>query len=189
MQTDFRLVLKERTQIDHDGVDSLLSTFDITTQDGLARFLAVHLTCFAAMERVAPDGSEARAALGDMMRCIARDLETLNVPQPAEPVPVLPPMSVLAIDYMIEGSRLGTKMLKRIWLDSADPAVREASAYFTMPTIPGRWREVCAALSNVAVSGDEARNITEDTRTLFALFHDVASGETRATTAQSAMSS
>ena len=174
MPNDFRWLLKDQTSSEHDRLDTLLSALDVSSFDGLAGFLAIHRHCFNAMLPAAVPGDDAFAALVEMIRCIDSDLGALGVECTAGLVPPLGPVHGLALDYVLEGSRLGTKVLRRRWEASDDPRVRAANAYFMITPVPGRWRDVCAALSAVAPDSPEAAQITRDTEKLFALFAQIA---------------
>ena len=176
MRADFRQVLREETQADHARVDRLLSFFDIARPDGLEGFLLVHKYCFREMQGLAAPDSHAAASLQKMIEGIERDLETLGVRSSLTSSTRAANADLLAIDYMIEGSRLGSKVLKRKWSGSSDPVVQRADSYFSIDPVPGRWREVCAALSDIPADSRRARQIIADTRQLFGMFFDVASG-------------
>ncbi|WP_095588255.1 biliverdin-producing heme oxygenase [Actibacterium ureilyticum] len=174
MLPDFRKALKDATQPDHERVDRLLSAFDIATRDGFASFLAVHRRCYLAMLRAAAPGGTASNSLDGMLADIEIDLATLNAPHDVDPAPVAKQVDALALDYLIEGSRLGTQVLKRAWAGSRDPIVQEARAYFTTAPISGRWAEVCRALSEIPADSPRAETIIRDTKRLFGMFHDEA---------------
>ncbi|KJZ17008.1 hypothetical protein TW80_17435, partial [Loktanella sp. S4079] len=76
----------------------------------------------------------------------------------------------LAAKYVLGGSRMGTKVLRQRWLQSTDPIVCDAKAYFTLPSNPIFWREVCDALSQVKTGSIRAEKIVADTKQIFALF-------------------
>ena len=174
MQDDFRWVLKEQTAADHDAVDDLLSALDVSSADGLEGFLGVHRACFAAMLPIAVPGDSSMQAMTGMIACIERDLATLGAPCDVSSAVTVGPVDVLACDYVLEGSRLGSKVLRRRWEASEDPRVRAADAYFSITPVSGRWREVCDALSAVAPDSPRAAHIIRDTKSLFALFENVA---------------
>lgn len=170
MQDNYRKSLRELTQTDHLMVDEAISGLDISKPSDLAQFLSIHLTCFHAMARASQDAATI-ARLDAMTSRIERDLETLG--QPAQPVPASPSgrLDPLALDYVLEGSRLGTQVLKRRWAASTDPTVQRADAYFTLHADKLRWRATCDALAAVDPESPRASRITGDTRALFQLFY------------------
>lgn len=175
METCFRLLLRDETRAEHERVDRLLSSFDIGRRGDLTAFLGIHRMCFSAMAKVAAQGGYAHRALGEMLHHIDADLAVLQATDLNRSAPTLGETDPLALDYMIEGSRLGTQVLKRRWAASRDPIVARASGYFSKGPTPGRWRKVCDDLSAVPAESARAARIIEDTQKLFALFHDVSS--------------
>lgn len=172
MQQDFREELRARTREDHDRVDMAMSGLDLTTQSGLSTFLGVHYACFSDMMQTSWPGSDVWQSLNLMTSAIETDLAQLDQPGIVQLGGDLEPVDPLALDYIIEGSRLGTQVLRRRWSASRDPVVTSASAYFTLPGEPGKWRSVCAELSEVDARSPRARDIIDGTRRIFALFLD-----------------
>ena len=162
---DFRQVLRTATRADHDRVDALVSGLDLSTRAGFARFLRVHLACFAALDAAAsgPDG------LGRVVAALRSDLGRVE-PRAALPTVALPPIDPLAAAYMVEGSRMGTQVLRPRWVASRDPVVAAADAYFGLPPAPGAWRAVREGLSSIDPDGSRARRIVSDARAVFAAF-------------------
>lgn len=170
MAPDFRHILKDRTQLDHSRVDHALSEFDVATRDGLRLFLEVHHACFSQMRHVSDQDSDTAASLTDMIDRIDADLKVLGG-RPTDLSPVISgPIDGLACAYLIEGSRLGSKILARRWASSGDAVVNTANAYFTLEPVKGRWRAVCDALADVPSDSPRAETIVRDTSALFGLF-------------------
>ena len=124
MKTDFRRALKEATQPDHELTDHVMSGFDLRAREGLAGFLAVHHTCFRAMIGAAATPGEACDEMAEMLQMIELDLTTLGANLPETPELSVRKVDPLALDYVFEGSRLGTKVLRRNWAASADRSSR-----------------------------------------------------------------
>lgn len=72
----------------------------------------------------------------------------------------------LAIDYVIERSRLGSNVLRCRWSTARNPKFRKANAYFALAPVPGRWRDVCDQLSNIPVQSERAGVVIQDTKGL-----------------------
>lgn len=171
MRSDFRRVLKAATREDHARLDARMSAIDLRAADGFVRFLSIHQGCFRQMRGLAAPRTLTWQSLDDMVQALEADLASMGA-APAPTVPCdAPRVDGLAMDYVIEGSRLGTKVLRRNWLGASDPAVRRASAYFSLVPTPGRWHEICEKLSELPADGARARAIIEDTRMLFSLFY------------------
>ncbi|PWJ18079.1 Heme oxygenase [Jannaschia seohaensis] len=163
---DFRFALRAATRGDHDRVDRLVTGLDIATRAGFARFAQVHLACFRAVQDEAPS-----ATLAAMVSALRADLAKV-APAARVSVAVLGPVDPLAAAYMVEGSRMGTRVLHGRWAASKDALVRAADRYFGLPPDKGGWRAVTSALGQVAIGSPRAARIEADTRRLFALFAD-----------------
>ncbi len=137
----------------------------------LSRFLQIHLACFDAMQTCAERGTSADRLLARTRRALRADLAVLGAARSHLCLPPPGPLGPLALDYVLEGSRMGTRLLARRWAETRDPAVARARNYFTAPSESGRWRTVCAALSAVPVDSAEAETLVHDTKRLFDLFH------------------
>ena len=174
VETCYRQVLRLETHAHHARVDAALSADDIGLRYGFVRFLGIHAVCFQAMAKVAEGGSVAHRTLLQMSENIRVDLDRLDAGHGDIAAPVADHIDPLALDYMIEGSRLGTKILKRKWAASTDATVRSADAYLSLHSDPRSWRDVCGQLSAVPVDSPRAATITSDTKRLFDLFSSVA---------------
>lgn len=176
MKISFREVLKHETHSHHARVDDALSALNLAQPADLARFLSIHQLCFQAMIPVAAEGSKTWAYLTEMDARIATDLAQLAQPRTTETLDDLAETDPLALDYMIEGSRLGSQILKRRWTASEDKCVQAANAYFTLKPTQGRWRQVCDELAAIATPSARASKITADTRGLFDMFYAASTG-------------
>ena len=174
MCADFRQVLKTETQANHERVDGLISSIDITSSEGLVRLLSIHHRCFQVMRGLVAADSQAWCSLSEMVHRIDADLASMGESLEMGVASEIQQSDSLAIEYVIEGSRLGSKVLRNRWLAASDPVVLRASAYFSLAPVPGRWRGVCDRLSNIPVESARAGAIVEDTKMLFALFHAAA---------------
>lgn len=105
--------LKVQTDAQHMRIDNAFSDIDISARDGLVLFLTVHEACFTAIADVVKDRSNCQAFLTEMMSRIRRDLNILNASPCDVDIPSLGQLDQLALDYTIEGSRLGSQVLKR----------------------------------------------------------------------------
>lgn len=168
-RNDFRAQLRDETRTHHDAVDALFSSLDLGARSGMGRFVRVHECAFSSL-LPSSDGAACRDLLADLVDRLRRDLSRLGeealAPEP-EPAPAYHP---LAVDYVVEGSRLGTNVLRRRWEASGDPVVRAADAYFTRPHEPVPWRTVCSRLASLPPDGDLAADVSRSTVAIFELF-------------------
>ena len=155
-----RAWLKSRTDAVHARLDADLSTFDLTQLDEYRAFLAVHRLALPVLERAiaesefslrlpAWDGSQREDAL-------AADLEGTGQQTPAATTqPKLTTEHAWGVAYVLEGSRLGGKVLTRRAMRSADERVRENTKFLShRGTI--RWPEFIAKME-VALVGAASR--------------------------------
>lgn len=155
--TSVRSALRSATSDSHDRVDRLFSGTDLTDCGAYARFLMAqaeaHLSVEAALDRsqaasVLPDWPQRqRAAL------LRADLAELGqAPPPViEVAPFDTPAAVLGAVYVLEGSRLGGRLLQR----SVSP---DLPTRFLGASDPAGWRTLLATLDE-RLQGDVERQI------------------------------
>ena len=170
MKTDLRHVLREQTRADHDLLDRSITTLDIAQLHDFKVFLEIHHYCFVVMRSRALDQGLSTSVLADMIDRLAADLEIVSGGRHSFDLPVPAALDPLSIDYMVAGSRLGSKILRKRWGASTDPCVQRANSYFCQTDDPKLWPETCRALSAVPSGSARADAIVEDTRTQFQLF-------------------
>ena len=105
-----------------------------------------------------------------MCDALKSDLETLGVTPVPSLVPALSAAHHLAMSYMLEGSRMGTEVLRRQWIKTQNDDVLAAKQYFSLRAEPENWRRVCAELDGIEEGSDEAFSIIADTKRMFRLF-------------------
>lgn len=172
MPENFRFVLRDQTQAQHERVDAALSGLDLTEAGDYGTFLKIHVHCFAQMQSaVAPGGSLAQA-LGGMVRRATGDLAALGQAPGVAAASLERPVEPLAASYVVEGSRLGSRVLARQWAEASDSRVRGAGAYLSHPHPTDGWRAVCDRLALVEPGSPLATTVLADTRRLFYLFLD-----------------
>jgi len=179
MTDHFRASLKVATQAQHDRVDTAFSRLDLTEPHDLTVFLTVHLACFGSMKAAAIPLSQADNDLDEMMGRIVDDLAALGAAPMDAGKPALPSIHPMALDYMLEGSRLGSKVLARRWAASKDQTVQKANRYFTLQTDPSKWRKICEDLTAIDTASNQAQKIVADTNAMFDMFHTEITSTTR----------
>jgi heme oxygenase len=121
----------------------------------------------AGVVRLLPDWPDRRrsAALRD-------DLDLLGTPMPGA-APVSQPRNeaqMLGMVYVLEGSRLGGKLLLRRVLDNPDPAVRAATRYLGHGVGRDLWRSFLERLEASAGAAAAPQDVVLGARTTFGLF-------------------
>ncbi len=141
--------LRAGTAEAHERLDGLFERFDLGSREGYVRFLTAHAAALLPMEaaldaagaeRVIADWPERRR--GPMIRA---DLAALGAPLPDPvPAPELPegadPAAIAGAVYVLEGSRLGGRMLER----QVAPGLPRA--YLLPPQDRGHWPKMLEKL-------------------------------------------
>ena len=176
--TSLRDRLRTDTAPRHERVDHAYSSLDLTQSDGLRTFLGSQFSVLAAV-RCGPGRHAAEAAdLGRRMASALRsDLRDLRA-GPALPVAERR-LDATAVLYMLLGSSLGTRVLRRRWLEATDPSVATAGRFLGLAPPPGAWRTLCEELEQSPAQGAEADRIVHDVEELFELHLTVLARHSR----------
>lgn len=166
----FRTLLKDATRFEHDELDAMFAALDLGHADGFARFVGVHLACFEMMLEQADHGSTSQCLLRDMVDGLTLDADLLGSGRLQTDAKLEKTPDPLAVDYVVAGSRLGSKVLFKRWAAATDPAVQRANNYFGLDSDASFWRVTCDRLAGIAPDSDRAQEITQDTKMLFELF-------------------
>lgn len=105
------LRVKQATRLEHDRVDRALSRFDLTEVDDYAAFLDINhaaLTALRSHWRSADEGDFA-----GLVHALAIDLIELGVEPTVQTEPLSDPIDGLGLSYVVRGSRLGSKILRK----------------------------------------------------------------------------
>jgi heme oxygenase len=162
--------LRRATRGAHDRVDAAFSTLNLADPADYATFLTRHAAAFLPVEQALTEaGADRLIADWDALRrgsLLSADMADLGIHSsdgilaPAYPTPA----AVLGGAYVLEGSRLGGAMLRRMvggelprrFLDSIQP--------------PGRWRTITAALDQFLGDPHSLAVATMSALETFALF-------------------
>lgn len=168
-----RFALKAATDEMHRELDDRLSRLDLRERDDYCRFLLFHA-------RTVPPLEEAMAAAGaDQLidgwaaarrsAAIEQDLSALGhvMPAPVDVPPIDGRAGLLGTAYVVEGSRLGGRVLrKRIGAGTPDAFLRAASEK--------SWPQLVAALDLHLYSESLTDEAERAARRCFTLYLDVA---------------
>ncbi|MFK7763818.1 MAG: hypothetical protein AB8B62_11180 [Roseobacter sp.] len=171
MSNDFRWEIRRQTNVAHRGVDQLFSRLEVGQRDGLSNYLMIQLSCFVAMRGAARVDSVAWESLTQLAALIRFDLHSLG--HEIEPRFQLKSYDTdpLALDYVIQCSRLSAQILKLAWQKSSDAEVLRAGAFFSLPIRFDQWHDVCHRLSGIPVGSPRAHSIIDSSGKLFEFFH------------------
>lgn len=111
--------LKLATRDAHDRLDAIFSSYDLSRRDHYVRFLQAHAAAFVPVEQ-ALSKAGANDVIPDWQdHCrsdaLIADLRALGVPLPSlQPAPSFDSAAaVIGGAYVLEGSRLGAKLIRR----------------------------------------------------------------------------
>lgn len=168
-----RSELKAATQADHEKLDRLVSRWDLSHRDSYAEFLRLHSALIPPLEQWL-ERSGVESLLPDWLvrqrrGALQSDLAALSV-QPLAPVgielrPSLP--SVAGVLYVLEGSRLGGKLLVRrvVSVSEAVPA-----AFLEHGSGSQLWRSYLNWLDSQSFGPASRREAVTSARSVFDLY-------------------
>jgi heme oxygenase len=168
-----RFALRAATADDHRRVDSVFAAFDLAHRDGYARFLAAQARALPALEQaLAPvdlwSGWRARTPL------LLADLAAISLPAPAPLCRFggLTGPEAWGTQYVLEGSRLGARLLVRqVGADLPRAFLGDAG-------VDGGWVTFQRELDGVDTGhGDWMARAVRAAKAAFALFEQGASRE------------
>ena len=162
--------LRAGTAPDHERLDGLFAGFDLSAPAGYRDFLTAHARALPAVESaldaagfaaLLPDWPERRRAAA-----LAADLADIGGIPPA-PLPFATPADPAAawgVAYVVEGSRLGGKLLSRR-VGTGLP-----KSYLATAQAPGAWRNFLQSLDKAIHTPQEIAVATGAAGAVFALF-------------------
>lgn len=166
-----RFALKAATDDVHRALDDRLSRLDLARAEDYRRFLHVQARTVPAIE-----AALASAGLGELVEgwpdarrtpALKSDFAALGdpMPEPAEAPPVDSVAAVLGTAYVLEGSRLGGRILQ-----SQVGADLPSSFLAADSDAPGAWPAMVAAMDRLLYSDSLIGEAKDAARRCFALF-------------------
>jgi hypothetical protein len=176
--TSLRDRLRADTAPRHECVDRAYSSLDLTQPSDLQTFLRTQSSVLASVRcRSGRHASDAKALGSRMLAALEADLCSLHV-RPASPVGERH-LDATAVLYMLLGSSLGTRVLRRRWQGATASAVAAAGRCLGLEPPGGAWRELCEELAQRSPRGAEADRIVRDAGELFDLHLAALAGHAR----------
>ncbi|WP_146170710.1 biliverdin-producing heme oxygenase [Cereibacter changlensis] len=103
-----------------------------------------------------------------MIEALDADLRHLGA-QPADPIlPV--EADATAVLYVLLGSQMGMRVLRKRWVTATDPAVAGAGRIFNLRLKPVAWQTLCAEMTGQAAGDEIADRVAEDACRVFEVY-------------------
>lgn len=170
-----RFELKAATDDIHRELDDRLSQLDLAQEADYRRFLAFQARTVPPIEAALAAGGlgELVAGWSEARRgpALAADLAALDHPTPEEmpPPPIANVEQLLGMAYVLEGSRLGSRVLRKRVADGFP------TAFLGDSPSNGPWPALIAVIDRLLYSNRRIGEAKAAARSCFALFLSVAS--------------
>ena len=173
-----RAALQRATEETHRALDEGLAADGLGRMDPYLRFLAMQAQVLPPLERALEAGGLERALPGWIATrragALAEDLRALGLgPLPEIDVPVPEGPAIWGMAYVLEGSRLGARVLERQADASDDPLIRDNHRFLSQRTSLA-WPVFLQALEGALSGAAERRAAADAAVRTFALYHRAA---------------
>ena len=172
--------LKRATDAAHERLDTGLSRFELSDANGYRRFLLVHAVAFPPLERALADGGFDHQcsgwATGQRRHALSDDLLGLDIESVAyTEVPAVRGATAWGVAYVLEGSRLGGKLLARRVAAGGNPRAIGNARFLNSPaTVP--WSRFIERLDGALASQDDLAAAAAGASMAFATFNAAFEG-------------
>lgn len=166
--TSVRQLLRTATRSDHEAVDDAFSELDLTRAADLAVFLGAHLTALRELEPFF-EGLLPETPWPSRVPLLLADLEALGAPTVDDRGAGSPRLlsetasadlesrsARLGAAYVVAGSHLGLRVLRRTWAESEDERVLAADRFLQDESVAGYWQ---ALLPRLEECGNDAQRL------------------------------
>ncbi len=155
----------------HYDLDRKVSQFDLATRCGFVHFLLMKSVALSSVIPIPRGGrSVIKEGINELLARVAKYLRVIGAMDDVETAEI-GPFHVLAIDYLIAGSRLGTQLLRQRWLAAGDPNINQVSASFYSPGYIKVWKPFCAETNRTSAVGETADQIVTHGNLVFKFYH------------------
>ncbi|WP_339849369.1 biliverdin-producing heme oxygenase [uncultured Nisaea sp.] len=166
------VTLRKRLRIDtaeaHERIDKLASQLDLSNEEDLISFLSAQLE---SHQRLLECLSQKAEWLKRRIILIKSDLSELGEKvRPVSAAPVVGHINPLAIAYVICGSYLGSKVLRKTLMLSTSERVHNASSFLKDDVPAEQWSMLIKTLENLPADGLEAEDIIDSANRCFSVF-------------------
>lgn len=172
---ELRTKLRQGTAASHNRIDARLGALDLTTVEGLKRFLSAH---FLVQSLYEPLLSEVTPTLNFIAE-LKHDLAALGAQLPTwTSPPEQLAFNEIGYRYVMTGSQLGAKTLHRAWKKSTNERVRAASQFLNANIKSRAWPSFLFELASIDAESNEVGSILICANQVFEVF-DLAADELR----------
>jgi len=171
---ELRKKLREETSCAHKSLDFALSCYDLTSRNGLANYLNVHLLVRDLLAKT-HSGHEIEIDHSDSIAAIRSDLTKLGV-SVVEDLHWMPKsyLHPVGLTYVIAGSSLGSKVLYKKWAQSTDDSVILAGEFMALAVDNSDWLKFLEYIDATSFSDSETDDIVMSANQRFTLYKTAA---------------
>lgn len=179
MDGSLRDALRSGTRTAHARIDATFSAFDISSFEGYRDFLAAQAGALIPLED-ALDRFGAGLPVADWPRrrrgeALMRDLEVLGTRATFLVAPTIgSDAEMVGMLYVLEGSRLGARLLRDRAMQSTCPQVQQACRFLDHGMGERLWVSFVATLDRIAASGIDVPAAIRGALAAFDLFENSA---------------
>lgn len=160
--------LREDTRQLHEAVDTKFGSQDLQTVSGLSAFLGAQ---FVAYSTIAHCFVGLRHVLQPRIEHLKEDLTALGTPLPehnSEKLEGSPQAD--GVLYVLLGSQMGARVLRRHWQKSTDARVLQAGRFLSDDSLAQTWQEFVRHCSAQPAIGEMADQIVRSAQATFSIF-------------------
>lgn len=160
--------IRSDTSMEHKRLDDCVSNLSLRSKSGLSVYLRSHLTAYNVISKQvknAPDyiGKRARLAIKDL-EILGSNSERIDFSF------ILGPVEPIGLQYVIEGSHLGARILVREWALSLDDRVKAAKFFINDTSLAEPWKSTINVLKSTESNSSKSDKVVETANNCFQLF-------------------
>ena len=171
-ETTLRDYLRQEPEADHRKIDTAFGQLDLTKPNDLAHFLRAHFLALSLLEPFLRNAAEL-PPMDSRLHLIQADLVILGDRCPELPAREVAALHPLGAAYVVAGSSLGQRVLRRHWARSGDPDVRQAGRFLGDDSLTPYWKALQSELAQPSHERPDTPAILEAARRTFALYEDM----------------
>ncbi|MAP95559.1 MAG: hypothetical protein CMK07_11470 [Ponticaulis sp.] len=160
--------LRQDTRICHDRVDDVFGKLDFTTREGVCTFLQWNLRAYSCLDEWC---RQSCLLLPERSTMIEEDLNVLGFESETNSLtPPDQPADPEGVAYVVLGSTMGARVLRKIWQTSTDETVLRAGRFLCDNSLDIPCRDLMASLKSQPHLGEKADRMVETAIQTFDVF-------------------